>query len=679
MNTQSALDVLFHPHTIAVIGVSHDETSVGSTIYKNIVEGNFPGSVFPVNPFLKTFQGVTAFPSVLSVPQPIDCSIIVVPAAIVPSVLEEVGKKGCPVAIIISSGFREIGSKGMELEKKIQDIAHTYSVALLGPNCLGIISPNDSLNASFARTKPIPGSIAFLSQSGALGTALLDIITPKGIGISYFISLGNKADINELDMLEYVMADSRTSVIGMYVEQLTEASRVIDIGRKMARMDKPKPIIVLKGGKTMEGSTAVHSHTGALAGIPESYSALFRQSMMIEATSTQDFINALVAFSQNPLPTGNSCAILTNAGGPAILATDTLITAGVSVPALAKNHNPIDLLGDAKAVDFQKTLAILEQDTTVHSILGIVTPQTTTEIDDTANAFCMHKSTSIKPLSVCWMGDSVMKSGKQLLDMGKIPNSKYPEQTAIMLSHLHTFTSLRTKIFLKEYERFSPILSDQSPINVQDPLTTLMEYKIPVPPYVFVQDSATLSSALSSLAKTLVIKIISPDIIHKSDVGAIQLNVPKEHVCVIAEEMISRIQKTHPLFSITGILAMDMVDTHEGQECIVGLKKIPDLGTVIMVGMGGIFVEIMKDVTFRFAPLTRGDAMDLIEELQSSQIFNGVRGKPALDKEALIKILLSVSRLAEEHPDIQELDINPLVVFPQGEGVIALDARVKTQ
>jgi acetyltransferase len=277
------------------------------------------------------------------------------------------------------------------------------------------------------------------------------------------------------------------------------------------------------------------------------------------------------------------------------------------------------------------------------------------------------------------MGDSVMKSGKQLLDMGKIPNSKYPEQTAIMLSHLHTFTSLRTKIFLKEYDQVPVVLSNQSSINEQDPLTTLMEYKIPVPPYVFVQDSATLSSALSSLAKTLVIKIISPDIIHKSDVGAIQLNVPKEHVCVIAEEMITKIKKTHPSISIKGILVMDMVDTHKGQECIVGVKKIPNLGTVIMFGIGGIFVEIMKDVTFRFAPLTRGDAVDLIEELQSSQIFNGVRGKPALDKDALIETLVSVSRLVEEHPEIQELDINPLVVFPQGEGVMALDARAKTQ
>jgi len=676
MNNTSALETFFQPHTIAVVGVSHEASAVGSTIYRNILDGGFKGEVYPVNPFLSTFQGVTSYRSALTIPKAIDMAIIVVPAAIVPSVLEEIGKKGIPVAVVISSGFSEIGSKGSVLEKQIRDISKKYSIALLGPNCLGVIHPHDKLNASFARTKPLPGSIAFLSQSGALGTALLDIITPKGIGLSHFISLGNKADINELDILEYLMHDSSTSVIGMYVEQLTDAARCIRIGKKISGMDNPKPIVVLKGGKSNEGNTAVRSHTGALAGIPEAYSALFVQSMMIEVQSTQEFINTLVSFSQNPLPIGNNCVTVTNAGGPAILATDTLVSQQVSVHPLSYTHNPIDLLGDAKASDYQKILGDLEADPSVGSILGIVTPQSVTEIEDTANAFCIHKTKSKKPLAVCWMGDGVMKVGRQLLDMGNIPGSKYPEQTATMIANLHRLTSMRSAYSQKDVQSSLPAQIKKTQFNKNDPLSLCTSLGIPVPRYVFTDDISSLPDKISLLGKTTVIKIISQQIVHKSEAGAVRLNIPKDHACETARDMIKHIKITVPGAFIDGILCMDMVDTGKGIECIVGIKKEEGLGTLIMLGMGGVFVEVMKDVTFRFAPLSAKDASDLISGLKSSAIFDGIRGKPLLDKNALIKTLLDVSAFAIEHQTVTQLDINPLLVLPQGKGVMALDCRV---
>ena len=679
MNNPSALETLFHPKSIGVAGVSHDESSVGSTIYKNIVGNGFKGTVLPINPFLKIFQGVTCYPSVLTAPGIIDLAIVVVPAAIVPSVIEEIGKKSIPVAIIISSGFSEVGAKGTILEKQIQEIAGKYHISILGPNCLGIISPQTKLNASFARTTPLPGSIAFLSQSGALGTALLDIITPKGIGLSHFISLGNKMDINELDILEFLAEDQSTSVIGMYIEQLKDAERCIAIGKKIALLDSPKPIIVLKSGKTKEGNEAVRSHTGAMAGIPEAYSALFTQSMMIETKSTQEFINTLVSFSENPLPRGNSCAVLTNAGGPAILATDTLISSGVEVSPLTKSHNPIDLLGDAKASDFHKTLSALEEDGGVDSILGIVTPQTVTEIPDTANAFCMHKSTSKKPMAVCWMGEGVMKEGKKLLDMGKIPNSKYPEQTATMLANLHRFARFQKRLVDTQSTDHTELHLQRSPTFLrmeENPLDLLKNYHIPVAPFV-ISESASLNIVnLNELSDTVAIKILSKHIIHKSDVGAVSLDIPKGMAIQKAKDMIQSVQQKVPEAEVLSVLFMNMIEIQKGVECIVGVKKEEGLGTVVVFGLGGIFIELLNDVSMRFAPLTPADAKDMIEELRTKALFSGFRRSAPLDVEAGVATLLSVSQLVVEHPEITELDINPLVVLPKGQGVIALDCRL---
>jgi acetyltransferase len=676
ISTTHAIQSLFIPLSIAVIGVSRNDASVGSTIYTNLEKNNFPGQLYPVNPFITDFHGKKCYPSVLSIPETIDLAIIVVPAPLVVSVLDEVGKKQVPGVIIISSGFSETGIIGNKREADIKHTIAQYGMILLGPNCLGVIHPHDHINASFARTTPIPGSIAFLSQSGALGTALLDIITPKGIGVSHFISLGNKAGISEIDVLEYLSHDEKTAVIGMYIEELKNAPALIALGQKMITSPNPKPIIVLKGGKTKEGTEAVHSHTGSLAGQPEAYKALFRQSCIIETLSTQDFINTLICFSENPIPKQNTCAIVTNAGGPGILATDTLVENNVLVPKLSGKHNPIDLLGDAKAKDYEQTLNELEKDDSVGSILGIVTPQTVTEIEDTANAFCMHKVKSKKPLVVSWMGDGVMKPGNQILKMGNIPTSKYPEQSALMLSNIHEYMHMQRS--MREPYGQQPTYTALSPLQTTtEPLSLVQSIGIPVPRYSIVKDIQKITESVTGFSTDVVIKILSKQIIHKSDAGAVKLHVPQNQIEETAKGMIHSIILKYPDTDIDGILIMDQIDTSAGVECILGLKKIPNLGTLLMFGMGGTTVELYHDVAFRFAPVSEREARSLIHELQSYPLFNGFRGKPALDESALIQAILQISHLGVTHPELLELDINPLVVLPKG--IIALDARLTTE
>lgn len=671
------IDLFFHPNHIAVIGVSRDDTAVGSTIFTNIKEGGFQGAVIPINPFLSDFHGHPCYQSILSVSAAVDTAVIAVPAPVVPSVLEEVGKKGIPFAVIISAGFGETGKQGNALEQTLKTIASQYNISVLGPNCLGMINPQHKLNMSFARTKPIAGSIAFISQSGALGAALLDILTPKHIGISHFISVGNKIGIDENDLLSYLINDQYTRVIGIYAEQLTNASALIAHGKNALNQNPPKPIVILKAGATAKGTQAIHSHTGSLAGQPAAYKALFNQAYMIQAQTTQDFIHTLVTISQNPVPQGNACAVLTNAGGPAILAADTLTLGDVDTPPAIGKSNPIDLLGDAKATDIQAALSHLEQDSAVQSVLGIITPQAVTEIDDSANVFCMHKTKTKKPLIVSFMGDGVMANGRKLLEMGKVSTSKYPEQAAVMLTRLHQIYRMRQSMQTKHSDMISQTPVSYAPIDPANPFELISRYGVPTPTYVSVLTDAIESVDLASLSENIAIKLISPDVIHKSEGGGLSLNIPKIKAKDHTHMMLASLKQRNPTAQVSSVVFMDMVDLQNSLECIVGVKKEPGLGTLILLGIGGIFVELINDISLRFAPLLAHDAQEMIAQLQAYSLFTGIRGRPALDTDSLIQTLCRISELACQHPEIVELDINPLLVQPKG--VLALDVRVSCQ
>lgn len=673
---QSKLYPLFHPQRIAVIGVSRDPLSVGRTIFTNIQTGGFQGEVYPVNPHAKDINGVMCFPSVLDIPHVPDLAVIAVPAAGVSAVLNDIGKKGTKTVIIISAGFREIGKEGEKKEQDLMDIARSYGIAILGPNCLGVIHPHEHINLAFARTPAHPGSIALLSQSGALGSAILDIAQPKAIGFSHLISLGNAMDITEMDCLEYLKTDPHTRVIGLYVERLTDAARFITLCRHLVSQEQTKPVVVLKAGTTKEGSQAVHSHTGSLAGEKASYDALFRQAGVIEAGSVQEFLNTLIACSHSSLPIGNKTTILTNAGGPGILATDTLIKDGVGLSASSSHHNPWDLLGDATAKAYDDALGELANDPEVHSILLVATPQTITDVDGTADVVANWKNRLAKPLVCAWMGDAMMASGKAILDKAGVPVVNYPESAARMLADLHRISKIKNKFLEKSME---PCREQHTPIpgislSCLGTLDVLNAYDIPVPASRTVSPDGLDTATLSGLSDTIAVKLLSDEVTHKSEYGAVRLNIPRQEGVQTAKTMVHHFKGRFPTAHISSILFMNMVDTHEGVECIVGIKRQKDLGTVIACGFGGVMVELVRDISMRFLPVTRSDIRDMLMELRLAPVFAGFRGKPPLDTDSLIQAILSVSRLAMDHPELMELDINPLMVFPHG--VMALDGRM---
>jgi acetyltransferase len=588
-------------------------------------------------------------------------------------VLDETGQKNVKLAVIISSGFKELGKEGISKEEKILNIAKKYGIDILGPNCLGFIHPYENINASFARTVPILGSIAFVSQSGAMGAAILDIATPKGVGFSHFISIGNRSGITEIDLMEYLINDDKTRVIGLYIEQLADARRFIQICRTMANYTPPKPVVVLKAGKTKEGIAAVFSHTGSLAGEESSYHALFTQANAIETKSTQEFINTLVSCAENPLPKGNNAYIITNAGGPAILAADSLATSGIAIPSSKEAPNPNDLLGDASSIDYKTALDKALGNDSVHSILIIVTPQTMTEVEKTAGVIAQEKMKSEKPITVAWMGDGVMKEGKKILDQKSVPNSKYPEQAALMLSYIHNYAK-RQKTLLSLSPHSSELHQKHKIKDVTDPYQLLASYHIPFPRYMIFSSPGDIPDK-PEFSDSVAVKILSPDIIHKTEYGAVRLNVSKTHIKDTAIDMVRQLRSAYPNVRITGILVMDMVDTNNTIEMIAGIKDEPLLGKLIMLGLGGTFVEVFRDVSFRFAPLSVFDAEEMVRELKMFPLIEGIRGSPKLNASAIVETLLTLSKLALDYPAIKELDINPILATPSG--VIALDPRIR--
>jgi len=658
------LSALFHPQNIAIIGASREEMSVGYTLVQNMIQGKFTGGIYPVNPKATEIQGHPCYPSVRDIPTLIDLAIIAIPAAFIPKLLKEIAEHGVKTAIIISAGFKEIGEEGKKLEAELRTIIKTYDMTIIGPNCLGVMHPHEHINATFAKGEALPGSIAIISQSGAVGSALLDIFTPKNIGLSHFISLGNKVGIDERDMLKYLETDEKTKVIGIYAEELDNATGWIETIRSMK-----KPVIMLKAGKTTEGSKSVASHTGSLAGEYVCYQALFKQAGIIEAPTLFDFVHMLIGVDKNDLPTAKNCAIITNAGGPGILSIDDAISEGLQMTPWSTHHNPWDLFGDAKAEAYKKALDEAGASTDVGIIMTITTPQTTTEIDATANIIVNTKQTYKKPIISIWMGEGFMTTGTHILEQGNVAATKYPECGIAMLKALTKATEPKQPV-----AETIPKTTVASIRNIQ-PLDLLKQYDIAVPAYTYVSNKLDLAKQIEPLGPSLAIKAISKTIIHKSDFGAVALNVKKEDAEKAFDTMEKSIHANDPTHVIDAMLYMDMVTKKDGQEFIIGIKRQPGLGSVIMVGLGGISVELYKDVAFRFTPMTHQDVEDMISELKAKVMFTGFRGKPALNKEKLIEVVLKVSRLAYEHPEIEEFDINPLIVYP--DDAIAVDARVK--
>ena len=696
-----SLTAFFNPNSVAVIGASTNPQKLGYSVLENLIEGGYAkkGKIFPINLTAEEILGVPAFPTVQDVPDPIDLAVIVIPYPLVPDALRTCGEKGIQAVIVISAGFREAGREGLERELELIEIAKQYEIRLIGPNCLGVIDTFTPLNASFSAGTPPSGPMAFMSQSGALGTAVLDISLAGRLGLSKFVSLGNKADVDEIDLLNAWCDDPHTKVIMIYSEGMANGQEFI----KTARMvSAKKPIVAIKSGVTQSGSRAVSSHTGSLAGSEQAYHAAFNQAGVLRAETMQSLFDTALALGYQPLLQGDRIAIITNAGGPGILATDALERSGLSLarfenetisslgqflPDAASAANPVDVLGDARADRYRFALETVVADPNVDGLLVVLTPQAMTEIEATAVAVGDFSKSFDKPILTSFMGEAQVESGIDLLENFGVPNYPFPERAALAFKAMSDYQKVLNQP-TPEYVKFEidrrTTLEVLESVRAQDRLTIgdsearqiLTAYGLQIPKSEIAATPEEAIDLAREIGFPVVLKIASPDILHKTDVGGVKTDLNNaEDVRDAFELMVYRAQRYLPQAHLWGCLVQEMVPAG-GQEVLVGMNRDPQFGPLVTFGLGGIYVETLKDVTFRVAPISVQDAKLMLREIRAHAILDGVRGKPPLDKDAIVDTILRIAQLVQDFPEIVELDINPLMVYPQDQGAIAIDMRL---
>jgi len=692
------LDAFFSPKSVAVVGASRDPEKLGYAVLANLKEGGFPGPLYPVNLKSDEILGLKAFPSVLDIPDPVDLAVVIIPYRFVPAALEECGKKGVPAVIVITAGFREAGREGLERERELIEIAQRHGIRLIGPNCLGVIDTSTPLNASFAADMPPAGSIAFMSQSGALGTAVLDLSISEEFGFSKFISLGNKADVNEIDLLQVLGDDPATKVILVYVEGVPDGQEFVRVARQVSRV---KPVVAIKSGVTAAGSRAVSSHTGSLAGSEAAYKAAFQQAGILRAGSMEEMFDYALAFADQTLLAGDRICIVTNAGGPGILATDALEAAKLEIthlsaetvsaltealPGEASVANPVDVLGDAPADRYELALRRVLADPNVDGVIVIVTPQAVTEIKETAEIIGRISQEVDKPIMGCFMGGKRAGEGARILRQYDVPNYPFPSRAASALSAMSAYRQQRERPAFEVQacevcqgpvrELFERIRSEgRVSIGDAEAWTVLKSYGFSVPDSRLAETVDEAVALADEIGYPVVMKIASPDILHKTDVGGVRVNLETaDDVRDAFDLMVYRAGRYVPDARIWGCQVQQMV--RGGREILLGMSCDPQFGPLVAFGLGGIYVEALKDVAFRVAPFSRLEAEEMIREIRSYPLLEGVRGEPPADHEALVDALLRISQLVTDFPQIVELDINPLMVFEEGRGAMAIDMRL---
>ncbi len=692
------LDTFFHPQSVAVIGASRDSEKLGYAVLANLKEGGYSGHLYPVNPKADEILGLKAYSSVLDIPDPVDLALIVIPYRFVPAVLEQCGQKGVPSVVVISAGFREAGREGLEREMELIKTARKYDLRLIGPNCLGVIDTGTPLNATFAAGMPPGGPIAFMSQSGALGTAVLDMAMAGRIGFSKFASLGNKADVSEIDLLEAWGDDPDSRVILIYVEGLPDGQRFIQVARKVTRN---KPVVAIKSGVTKSGSRAVSSHTGSLAGSEAAYKAAFRQAGVIRATSMEALFDYARAFAYQPLLKGDRIGIVTNAGGPGILATDALEHAGMEVthlghetaealtaylPGAASAANPVDVLGDALADRYEHATRLVLADPNVDGLIVIVTPQAMTEIEKTAHVVGRMAQETDKPVLGCFMGEARIEAGVDVLWQYGVPNYPFPERAAAALAAMSAYRREQERpVFevqpcdvytARVRELFDRVRSEgRVSIGDAEAWAVLESYGFTIPQSRLAKTPEEAIKIAEQIGYPVVLKVASPDILHKTDVGGVKLNLSTpDDVRDAFDLIVYRAGRYVQGARIWGCQVQQMVSG--GREVLVGMSRDPQFGPLVAFGLGGIYVEALKDVAFRVAPFSREEAEEMIHEIRSYPLLEGVRGEPPADHEAIVDALLRIGQLVTDFPEIVELDINPLMVFEEGRGAMAIDMRL---
>ncbi|HTY39949.1 MAG TPA: acetate--CoA ligase family protein [Candidatus Paceibacterota bacterium] len=675
-----AWEKLFDPESVALIGATPDKGKVGFALLSNLMAGK-QRTIYPVNPGHETILGLKAYKSVLDVPKAVDLAVIAVRAEFVANVLTEVGRKKIPFAIIVSAGFKEIGPTGKALEDELVRVAKKYKITVLGPNCLGLIDTQSDLNASFAAQKPLRGNIAFISQSGALGTAMLDWAETQGIGFSAFVSLGNEAGLTELDLLERMASDFRTTAVLLYLEHITDGPRFME---RLAAVTAKKPVVILKAGRSAGGARAVMSHTGSLAPENAAFTAACRASGAIVVETIRELYDLAKLFHLGHRKPLLRIAILTNGGGPSVVAADlvdsspTLSLAELSqtttdnlhftLPEMAAVGNPVDIIGDAPAMRYEVALKALVADKGVDAIIVILTPQMMTETELTAEVLAEYAKE--KPVLPVFLGGPTIEKGLAALRAKSLVNFDFPIDVVEALEALASNLPRRPKHLPFKTHLKHVALPKQM---VYPTIMALMKHHhIPVDG-VFVKNKDLLTGAIQKLEPgPYALKAISADIVHKTDAGGVMLNLPGVAALGEAWDAIAKnIKRSYVHSKIDGMVVQPM---RKGREVIIGMKRDPVFGPVIVFGLGGIFVEAMKDTSLRVAPVDEAAAKAMLEEIKGVAVLKGLRGEKSVNFTALADIIVNLSKLALANPKIAEIDLNPVIVNDHDTHVV--DARV---
>jgi len=698
------LGTLFNPRSIAVIGASRRQESVGGSLFSNLLYSGYQGILYPVNPNAESISGVRCYPDIRSVPGPVALAVLIIPSPLVPETLRDCGKRGIRNAIVISAGFKEIGGDGIRLEQALRQEVQKYRMRLVGPNCLGLINtdPTVSMNATFGRTMPKAGNIAFISQSGALCAAVLDYAKGENIGFSKFVSMGNKAELNENDLLLFLKEDSKTKVILLYVEDLADGRRFIDIAREITgEAENRKPILAIKSGRTPQGAKAASSHTGSLMGSDEVYDAVFAQCGVLRVDTLEELFDYARAFSKQPIPRGRKVAIVTNAGGPGIMATDAAVRYGLDLAAFSKKttaslrgalpptanlSNPVDVIGDARHDRYEAALRAVLKDPSVDGTVVVLTPQAMTDIEEIARVVGKVGKSISKPILGCFMGVVDVSKGVRILEEHGIPNYKFPEAAARTLSKMYSYgwwvnrPRTQFKHFSVQKEKAKRLI--QKAIHEKkrylpdvEAFEVLSCYGFPILGHGMARSAKEAAKIAAKIGYPVTLKIVSPDIIHKFDAGGVILNIQNQKELIHSyDRMMKNVRRHLPKARLSGAHVQEMAK--DGKEVFLGMKHDPHFGPILLFGLGGIYVEALRDISFRVAPIREFGAERMMEGIRSYSILKGLRGEKPRDFKAIADAILRLSQFAVEVEGIEELDINPMMVYETGKGAKICDARI---
>ena len=690
------LDKFFNPESIVVVGATAKEGKVGNTLLKNIIsfQGKAKASVriSAVNPKYEKILDVKCYPSVLQIEEGVNLAVIAVPAISVPEILEQCGEKGIKNVVVISAGFKEAGREGAVLESELVRISDKYDLSVVGPNCLGIINTHAGLNATFGKATPPDGNIAFLSQSGAFALAVIDWSKAANVGFSKVVSLGNKAVLDECDFIEYMAKDDETAVITLYLEDIREGRRFMDVVRHVT---KTKPVVVMKSGRTEAGAKAASSHTGSIAGSSEAFSTAFQQAGVVEVNSIEDLFDFSLTLSRIRDVKGG-IAIVTNSGGPGVMAADAIEEYGLELAPfdretmeklsdlhVANFYNPVDVMGDADSEKFKNALGVVSADENVGAIIAILSPTAPIEFDK-AGDYVLELNDK-KPIIPVFMGGETVMQPLERFKKHGITNYFDPVRAVKALCAVDKYRESREKVSApppyskvdrKAIEKLIELRERKEAkmgIGVEG-FKVLEAYGIPAPSYGKAETAEEALEIADRIGYPVSMKIVSPDIVHKTDVGCVKLNVRREEVKETFFVIMHRAEKYTSARRIEGILVQRMIEG--GKEVIVGMKRDVHFGPLIMFGLGGIYVEVFKDVSFRIAPLSKEDAIEMIKSVKAYRILRGVRGEPMSDINSLVDVLLRFSQISMDFPEILEADLNPIRVFEHGKGCYAIDFKM---